>query len=64
MTLQEAKIKADLYAMDKAYEYNLRLSYYEKMDPSEQQAQQEVYQQAYQDKLQELLQKVSSNDNN
>lgn len=64
MTLQEAKIWADDYALEKLMNYTEQVGSFYMQDPAEQQAADEVYKQAYQDKLQELLQKVSSNENN
>lgn len=64
MTLKEAQIWADDYALEKLMNYTEQVGSFYMQDPSEQQAADEVYKQAYQAKLQELLQKVSSNENN
>lgn len=64
MTLHQAQIIADDYALEQAMLYSERVGSFYMQDPAEQQAQQEVYQEAYQEKLQELLQEVSTNENN
>lgn len=64
MTLHQAQIIADDYALEQLMNYTERVGSFYMQDPAEQQAADEVYNQAYQDKLQELLQEVSTNDNN
>lgn len=64
MTLHQAQIIADDYALEQLMNYTETVGSFYMQDPAEQQAADEVYNQAYQDKLQELLQEVSTNDNN
>lgn len=64
MTLHQAQIIADDYALEQLMNYTESVGSFYMQDPSEQEAADEVYKQAYQDKLQELLQEVSIYNNN
>lgn len=57
MTLKEAQIWADDYALEKLMAYTEQVGSFYMQDPAEQQAAAEVYQRAYKEKLQELLNK-------
>lgn len=57
MTLKEAQIWADDYALEKLMNYTQQVGSFYMQDPAEQQAAEEVYQRAYKEKLQELLNK-------